>query len=107
MFRLPNCNHAEMPCHFWSLRDSGLGSTVPGGTHIVKGIIAQRNSSISTAREYFCPRVNYFLFLCPGVKLAEIRITSFMKSHSNIARVFKQNKSNFYFIIKIFTYYLL
>lgn len=49
-----------------------------------------RNSSIPTAREYFSPRVHYFLLLSPGVKLAEIRITAFMKSHSYIVKVLKQ-----------------
>jgi hypothetical protein len=61
-----------------------------------------RNSSTPTVREYFSPRVHYILLLIPRVKLAEIRITAFMKSHSNIVKVFKP-KSNFHFVIQIFT----
>lgn len=103
MFRLPNCNCAEIPLHFSSLHVSGLGSGVPGGVLLwCRALLHAKYSNILTAREYFSPRVHYFLYLCPGVKLAEIRVTAFIKSHSNIVKIFKQNKSDFHFIIEIF-----
>jgi hypothetical protein len=73
----------------------GLAVQSLGGTRIVEGITAYEEFSIPTAREYFSPRLNYFLCLCPGVKLAAIRITAFMKSHSNIVKVYNKIKVTF------------